>query len=159
MTLRRILLLIFTLVVVGTTFVLLRPEPGPVCTDEWYRAQLTTFNSYPDPGSEECLAFSGCEWAGRLYGVPGEVSDEWVKSHNIVAVHEKDWDWLGRKTLELRQDGRVITVEVLDLCSDADCDGCCTRNLGAEDHLIDMEHNTALRFGATEDVVEFRLCD
>lgn len=159
MKLRRILLLIFTLAVIGAAIVLLRPKPGQVCTGAWYRAQLTTFHSYPEPDSEECLAFSGCEWAGKLYGMPGVVSQAWVKAHNIVAVHEKDWGWLGGKSLELRQNGHRIIAEVLDLCRDDDCDGCCTRNLGAEDHLIDMEHNTALRFGSAQGIIEFRLCD
>lgn len=155
---RRLAIATLAAILIGAAlFFIARDRPGP--ESEWYRASLTNFHSYPEPGSAECTEFGGCDWAGQFYGLPGTHSEDWVASHNIVAVHMKDWDWLGLKTLRLRQDGREITVEVLDACDDADCDGCCTRNLGDEDFLIDIEWYTMERFGAGRGVVEFQIVE
>lgn len=128
------------------------------CEGPWRRAALTSYSSYPEPGSEECLAYNGCAWEGMFFGLDGKQSRDWVESHDIAAVHEKDWPDLGMKVLELRQGDRRIEVQVYDLCSDTDCEGCCTRNLGGDGFLIDLESATAARFGAADGVVEFRVC-
>ncbi|GAB6041482.1 putative metal-binding motif-containing protein [Endothiovibrio diazotrophicus] len=128
------------------------------CAGPWYRANLTTYTSYPDPGSEECLEYNGCTWAGYFYGLEGQQTGEWVAAHNIVAVHHKDWGWLGMKTIRLHQDTHDILATVYDLCSDSDCDGCCTENLGGDGYLIDIEHATMERFGSGEGIVEFQVC-
>ena len=129
------------------------------CETEWRKAALTSYTSYPEPGSEECIAYNGCTWAGQFYGLAEAQSREWVAAHNIAAVHEKDWASLGMKVLELRQGERQIEVEVIDLCSDADCDGCCTRNLGGDGYLIDLETATMERFGSGDGEGEFRVCE
>jgi hypothetical protein len=129
------------------------------CAPEWHRANLTNYTSYPAPDSEECLAYNGCTWAGQFYGLEDAQTEAWVAAHNIVAVHEKDWGWLGMKTLRLRQGGHEITVQAIDICSDADCDGCCTKNLGGDGYLVDIEVNTMARFGPGEGVVDFQVCD
>ena len=126
---------------------------------DWHSAALTTYESYPDLGSEECLAYNGCTWAGQFYGLPEPQSEDWVASNNIVAVHEKDWNWLGLKVLEVRQGDLHVRATVFDLCADTDCDGCCTANLGGDGYLVDMEVNTAARFGASGGIVDFRVCD
>lgn len=131
---------------------------GVTCDGEWRRAALTNYESYPDPGSDECVKYNGCKWAGQFYGVTGKKSEKWVASKNIAAVHEKDWKRFGGKSLRLRQGKREIVVEVLDLCSDSDCNGCCTNNLGGDGHLIDIEKFTKDRFGAGSGVVEFQVC-
>jgi hypothetical protein len=74
-------------------------------------------------------------------------------------VHEKDWASLGMRILQLRQDKRQIEVQVIDICSDADCNGCCTQNLGGDGFLIDLESATMERFGSGGGVVEFRACE
>jgi hypothetical protein len=128
------------------------------CEAEWQKAALTTYTSYPEQGSEECIAYNGCEWEGMFYGLPDKQSRDWVAAHNIAAVHEKDWPSLGMKLLQLRQGRRQIEVEVIDLCADADCDGCCTKNLGGDGYLIDLESATMARFGSGDGIVEFRVC-
>lgn len=128
------------------------------CEPVWHKAALTHYTSYPDPGSEECLGYSGCTWAGQFYGFAEKKSQEWVASHNIVAVHSKDWDWLGMRMLRLRQGTQAIDVQVIDICADADCEGCCTANLGGDGFLIDIEAATMARFGSGEGVVEFQVC-
>jgi hypothetical protein len=128
------------------------------CEADWHSARLTNYTSYPDPGSEECLEYNGCTWAGQFYGLPDTQTEDWVASHNIVAVHEKDWDWLGMQPLRLRQGRREIIVQVIDLCSDADCEGCCTENLGGDGYLIDIEAATMKRFRSGDGIVEFQVC-
>jgi hypothetical protein len=135
------------------------PSLAQSCEAEWHKAALTNYESYPASDSEECVAYNGCTWAGQFYGIDGKQSEEWVAEHNIVAVHLKDWDWLGMKVLRLRQGGRKIEVRAIDACSDADCDGCCTKNLGGDGYLIDIEKSTMRRFGSGEGVVEFQVCD
>lgn len=130
----------------------------PDCGTPWHTARLTHYTAYPAPGSAECLAYNGCTWAGQFYGVEGTQTPDWVARHDIVAVHSKDWDWLGLKTLQLRQGAHHRRVQVLDTCSDADCAGCCTANLGGDGYLIDIESQTMARFGSGDGIVEFQLC-
>ena len=98
----------------------------------WNRAKLTWYESYPDPDSEECIEYNGCTWAGWFAGLEDQQTEEWVSEHNIIAVHEKDWDTYKLKTFRLRRNGYTIDAVVYDMCSDDDCDGCCTKNAGTE---------------------------
>lgn len=132
---------------------------GNDCGSAWYRANLTNYESYPAPGSEECLEFNGCTWAGWFYGLPDKKPESWVMANNIAAIHLKDWNWLGLKTLNLRQGSKRITVKVYDGCSDSDCNGCCTQNLGGDGYLIDLEKYTKNRFGSGSGIVEFQVCN
>ncbi len=138
--------------------------PDPALEDEaelsWQEATLTHFESYPDPGSSECIDFSGCDYAGYFAAFPGtQQTEAWVQSHNIAAVHSDDFAQLKGKTLRLREGGRRIDVKVYDLCADSDCDGCCTRNRAATGFLIDLEINTADRFGVYGGIVEWACLD
>lgn len=114
---------------------------------KWNQAVLTWYESYPDEGSEECIEYNGCEWAGWFAGLDNQQTPEWVAQNNIIAVHEKDWNTYRLKTFRLRKGDYEIDAIVYDMCSDADCDGCCTRNAGDIGFLIDMEANTKARFG------------
>lgn len=128
------------------------------CKGEWRSAALTNYESYPDPGSVECVKYNGCKWAGQFYGVNGKKSEKWVARNNIAAVHQKHWREYGGKTLRLRKNGRELFVKVLDLCSDSDCNGCCTKNLGGDGYLIDIEKYTMQRFGSGSGEVNFQVC-
>jgi chitodextrinase len=132
---------------------------GNDCGSAWYSARLTNYESYPDPGSQECIQYNGCTWAGQFYGLNGVQPESWVAANNIIAVHLKDWNWLGMKTLNLRQGNRRITGKVYDGCSDSDCNGCCTANLGGDGYLIDIEKYTMQRFGSGSGIVEFQVCN
>lgn len=132
---------------------------GNDCGSAWYKANLTNYESYPAPGSPECIEFNGCTWAGWFYGLPDQKPESWVMANNIAAVHLKDWNWLGLKTLNLRQGTKRITVKVYDGCSDSDCEGCCTQNLGGDGYLIDLEKYTKNRFGSGSGIVEFQVCN
>lgn len=126
----------------------------------WQQANLTNYESYPDPGSEECIDYSGCEWAGQFAGLDGVQPENWVASHNIAAVHEKFFAQYNGKTLQLRQGDKWINAVVYDMCSDNDCEeNCCTKNLGQEGFLIDIEKYTMERFGTGSGSVDFRICD
>lgn len=126
----------------------------------WHQANLTWYTSWPDPGSEECIEYNGCTWAGYFAGVEGQKSEEWVSQHNIIAVHEKDWKQYKLKTFRLRMNGSTIDAVVYDMCSDSDCDGCCTENAGDIGFLIDIEKYTRERFDGNGDgVVEWTCLD
>jgi len=139
------------------------PDPPPPDPDDeelvWSEANLTNFTSYPEPGSEECKDFSGCKYAGHFAFVDGQQSEEWVMSHNIAAVHSDHGDEYALKTLRLRGDTGRIDVTVYDVCSDSDCDGCCTRNMAETGFLIDLESYTAERFGMWDGIVEWACLD
>lgn len=113
----------------------------------WNRALLTWYESYPEPGSEECIKYNGCHWAGYFAGVRGQQPESWVKERNIIAVHEKDWEKYQLKTFRIKKNGVSIDAVVYDMCSDSDCNGCCTKNAGKVGFLIDMEKYTKERFG------------
>lgn len=126
----------------------------------WHQANLTWYTSWPEPGSEECIEYNGCTWAGYFAGVEGQMTEEWVKEHNIIAVHEKDWEKYKLKTFRLRMNGSTIDAVVYDMCSDSDCDGCCTENAGEIGFLIDIEKYTRERFDGNGDgVVEWTCLD
>jgi hypothetical protein len=123
----------------------------------WKKANLTNFTSYPDPGSEECIKFNGCMWAGQFAFVSGTQSKSWVMSHNIAAIHEKDANTYKLKTLRLKQGSKQIDVVVYDECADSDCSGCCTENARQNglNFLIDIESFTMDRFGTGDGVVDW----
>jgi hypothetical protein len=133
---------------------------GPATTGGTVRkANLTWFTSYPDPGSEECVKYNGCTWAGQFAALDGKQPESWVKANNIAAVHERDFAKYRLKTLRLTQGTRQIDVKVYDMCADSDCDGCCTKNAAATGFLIDIEKYTADRFGTRSGTVDWVCLD
>ena len=126
----------------------------------WHQANLTWYTSWPEPDSEECIEYNGCTWAGYFAGIEDQMTEEWVSQHNIIAVHEKDWNQYKLKTFRLRMNGSTIDAVVYDMCSDSDCDGCCTENAGEIAFLIDIEKYTRERFDGNGDgVVEWTCLD
>lgn len=146
---------------------------------EWHQANLTNYTSYPEccgptgavsdycmdnpaeESCEECTEYNGCMWAGYFAGLDDQQTRDWVMMHNIAAVHEDDFGAYEGKTLRLRQGELEIDVVVYDLCSDADCSGCCTENASQNglDFLIDIERYTMERFGAGDGIVEWACLD
>lgn len=145
----------------SSSSVVASPESSSAVADTvWHQANLTWYTSWPEPGSEECIEYNGCTWAGYFAGVDGQMTEEWVKEHNIIAVHEKDWKKYKLKTFRLRMNGSTIDAVVYDMCSDSDCDGCCTENAGEIGFLIDIEKYTRERFDGNGDgVVEWTCLD
>ncbi len=127
----------------------------------WQEANLTWYTSYPDPNSEECIEYNGCMWAGYFAALPDKQTEEWVETNNIAAVHSKDFEAYKLKTLRLRQGDKQIDVKVYDMCSDSDCDGCCTQNATQNglNFLIDVESFTKDRFGTGAGIVEWTCLD
>ena len=132
--------------VADTGFVESSSAVAPAADTVWNKANLTWYTSWPEPGSEECEDYNGCTWAGWFAGLDEQQTEEWVSEHNIIAVHEKDWDTYKLKTFRLRKSGHTIDAVVYDMCSDSDCDGCCTQNVGKIGFLIDIESYTRKRF-------------
>ena len=145
----------------SSSSVVASPESSSAVADTvWHQANLTWYTSWPEPGSEECIEYNGCTWAGYFAGVDGQMTEEWVKEHNIIAVHEKDWKKYKLKTFRLRMNGSTIDAVVYDMGSDSDCDGCCTENAGEIGFLIDIEKYTRERFDGNGDgVVEWTCLD
>ena len=127
----------------------------------WRKANLTNFESYPDPDSDECRRFNGCKWAGMFAFVDGKKPESWVRANNIIAVHQRDANRYKLKTLRLKQGSRQIDAKVYDMCADSDCSGCCTRNAnrGNVRFLIDIEKYTMQRFGSGDGIVEWSCLD
>jgi len=130
-------------------------------TGTWRKANLTNFESYPDPNSDECINFNGCLWAGQFAFVSGKQPESWVKANNIIAIHSRDANTYKLKTFRLRQGTKTIDAKVYDMCADSDCDGCCTENAnaGGIGFLIDVEKYTMQRFGSGSGVVEWQCLD
>jgi hypothetical protein len=126
---------------------------------EWKTANLTNYESYPDPNSEECIEYNGCLWAGMFAGVDGKQTEQWVMEHNIIAVHQKDFETYKLKTLRLRMGEKEIDAVVYDMCADSDCEGCCTANSAETGFLVDIEKYTMQRFGAGDGIVEWACVD
>lgn len=121
---------------------------------QWKTARKTTYTSYPDPQSVECVEYNGCMWAGLFAGCNGKQSEEWVEANDIAAVFPGYGD-LAHHRLCIRSGERVMIVNVIDTCADSDCDGCCTENQGANDALIDLESYTNARWGLPDGIIEW----
>ena len=127
--------------------------------EEWHLANLTNYISYPDSGSDEATKYNGLEWAGYFSFVDGRQTEEWVQQHNIIAIHSKDAAQYKLKTFRLKQDHLEIDAIVYDMCSDTDCDGCCTENCSETGFLIDIEKYTMERFGSGDGIVQWKCLD
>jgi hypothetical protein len=133
--------------------------PAKTCNSPdlvWKTAQKTWYTSYPQPGSEECIKYSGCKYQG-MFNVCGDAknvkSKEWVMAHNIVAMFPLGN--YGLHDLCLKSGTKTIVVTVLDTCGDNDCGGCCTQNKGSADALIDLESFTNMRWGVSDGRIQW----
>lgn len=129
-------------------------DPCQAAGLKWRTGAKTNYTSYPDPNSEECIKYSGCEYEGLFSACSSKRTQEWVQAHNIVAVFP-DFDQLKLHDLCLRSGGKTIVVTVLDQCADSDCSGCCTENRGKADQLIDIESYTDTRWGIEDGAIEW----
>lgn len=130
--------------------------PNGRCDDPslvWKTGRKTTYTSYPDPDSEECIVYNGCMWAGQFAHCDGTFPESWVAEHDIAAVFPDDG--LEGHDLCLRSGDRVMVVTAIDTCGDSDCDGCCTENRGDADALIDLESYTNARWGLPDGKLEW----
>jgi len=119
----------------------------------WHSGNKTTYTSYPTPGSEECIEFSGCEYQGQFSECANTMPEAWVRDHDIVAVFPLGN--LGLHDLCLRAGAKTLVVTALDTCADSDCDGCCGQNRGSAAALIDIESYTNQRFGLDDGPLEW----
>ena len=110
--------------------------------------------SYPAPGSEECIKYNGCAYLGEFAGCDQTESKEWVMSHNIVSVFP-DFNDLKLHDLCLKSGSKTIVVTVYDECGDSDCSGCCTDNKGSADELIDVEKYANDKFGVEDGEIQW----
>lgn len=120
----------------------------------WKTARKTHYTSYPDPGSEECVEYNGCMWAGYFAGCNGQQPEDWVASVNIAAFFP-DYEDYEHHDLCIRSGDETMIVTVYDTCADSDCSGCCTANQGDNDALIDLESHTNERWGLSYGVIEW----
>jgi hypothetical protein len=120
----------------------------------WKTGSKTNFTSYPAPGSDECIKYSGCLYEGQFAGCDQTEPLGWVMSHDIVAAFP-DFKSLELHDLCLKAGAKTIVVTVLDTCGDSDCDGCCTKNKGTADELIDVESFTDMRWGVPDGRIQW----
>ena len=120
----------------------------------WKTANKTEFTSYPAPGSEECIKYSGCLYEGMFAGCGPTMPISWVQSHNIVSVFP-DFATLKHHDLCLKSGSKTMVVLAIDTCADSDCSGCCTQNKGSASELIDIESFTAARFGVPDGPIQW----
>ncbi|HEY2728648.1 MAG TPA: hypothetical protein VGK52_01830 [Polyangia bacterium] len=121
----------------------------------WKTGSKTNFTSYPTPGSEECIKYSGCQYEGQFAGCDKTEPLTWVMSHDIVAAFP-DFTALKLHDLCLKSSaGKTIVVTVLDMCADSDCGGCCTENKGTATELIDVESFTDKRWGVPDGPIQW----
>ena len=120
----------------------------------WKTGRKTNYTSYPEPGSEECIAYSGCQYEGLFAACPGKKPESWVKARNIAAFFP-DFRALRLHDLCIKAGNRTMVVTVYDTCGDSDCNGCCTRNRGRAEALIDLESHTNARFALPDGPIQW----
>ena len=119
----------------------------------WKSANKTNYESYPAPGSDECVNYNGCTWAGEFAYCDDKKPESWVQAHNIVSVFPSNG--LVRHDLCLKSGSNTIVVTAIDTCGDSDCNGCCTENRGTADRLIDIEKYTDQRWGVDDGPIQW----
>jgi hypothetical protein len=125
---------------------------------EWKTARKTTYTSYPDPESEECVVYNGCTWAGWFAGCDNKQTEEWVASQSLAALFLNQAEGAGEymhHELCIRSGDKTMIVTVYDTCSDTDCDGCCTENKADKDALLDLESATNTAWGLPDGAIEW----
>ncbi len=120
----------------------------------WKTAAKTNFTSYPEPGSAECIQYSGCMYEGEFAACSKTEPLSWVKTHNIVSVFP-DLKTLKLHDLCLKSGSKTIVVTAIDECADTDCSGCCTQNKGSKDELIDVESFTDAKWGVPDGAIQW----
>ena len=106
-----------------------------------------------DPNLCNTRIFNGVTYRAQCLAGDGgsfEVACRWpestVRQWDIAATWDRDPALLGR-TIEVRVQGRdrIVRVNVLNVCADSDCNGCCSRNAANGAYkLIDLEKWSAL---------------
>ena len=122
----------------------------------WHKASKTNYESYPGPGSEECIKYSGCLYEGQFTACSGKHSLSWVQSHNIVSVFP-NFAAMKLHDLCLRSGSgsKMIVATAYDTCADSDCSGCCSKNALPSGNLIDVESFTDARWGVEDGQIEW----
>ena len=92
--------------------------------------------------------------AGEFAACDGKKTEAWVAEHDIVAAFP-DFQSLKLHDLCLRSGTKTLVVTVVDTCGDNDCSGCCTKNKGNADELIDIESYTNERWGVDDGPIEW----
>ena len=131
-------------------------QAATACDDAglvWKSGKKTTYTSYPDPNSEECIVYNGCMWAGWFANCDEQQSEAWVETHDIAAMFPDSGYEL--HDICIRSGERTMIVTIYDTCGDSDCDGCCTENKGDADALIDLESFTNARWGLPDGDLEW----
>ena len=128
------------------------PDAGTGACDDpalvWRTGMKTHYASYPAPGSEECIAFSGCDYVGQFAACANTMPERWVAAHDLAAVFPLGE--LAMHRLCLRAGGKTLIVTAVDTCADSDCSGCCSENRASADALIDLESYTDQRWGVDD---------
>jgi hypothetical protein len=120
----------------------------------WHKASKTSYESYPAPGSEECVKYSGCLYEGKFAACKAKRPLSWVQSHNIVAVFP-NFDQMKLHDVCLRSGTSTLVATAYDTCGDADCSGCCSKNAAPSGNLVDVESFTDARWGVKDGQIEW----
>lgn len=138
------------------------------CPRGWSKASGTIYDSWPKPGSTECVDYDGCKWAGQFNSLDGgskqccckngakwldggngqyacRFPESLVKQFKMAATWNEDASLLGKKLkVKIAGKSKAVNVNVLDVCKDADCDGCCSDNASNGKYkLLDLEAQVA----------------
>ncbi|KAL0491334.1 isoprenyl transferase [Acrasis kona] len=128
------------------------------CSD-W---KVGTISGYDNlDGGDDKHPGSLAEWSGTTTGFLNEVP--------VVSILQRDFKNLKYRSINIRYNGRIGTVQVWDMCVNADCPdhtNCCTDNARkfGGDFLLDVERRALKNvFGKPDwevlDRVEFQICD
>jgi len=122
------------------------------CPSGWLAANGTIYSSWPMAGSQECVKYEGCRWAGQFSAIEAESGGKCatgaekmsggmntpkecrftpatVKNMRVASTTLRDFARLKGKKLEVFIEGRPqvkTSVVIRDNCNDKDCkdDNC-----------------------------------
>jgi hypothetical protein len=92
---------------------------------------------------------------------PNTETKAWVMAHDIASVFpnlniaSNGIPALKLHDICIKSGATTMVVTALDECADKDCSGCCTKNKGSADELIDLESFTDARWGLPDGPIEW----
>lgn len=113
-------------------------------------------NSNYDPTfpTEECDLYSACEYTGLFAALNGVQPIEFVQNHSLVAFFNRSdanntefyTNYANKNVTLVYNDTLVFRAEIVDMCGNTDCNGCCSANSAPSGYLVDLEFYTAQRY-------------
>ena len=126
------------------------------CCTPW---KVATMTGYDNLSGDDKHPGSVAEYTGT--------TPRFLNAVPVVSILLRDWKRFRYHNINIMYNFKIYRVQAWDLCSDDDCQNCCTRNAKhfGGDFLLDVERRTLEKvfkvkhYEDTMDLVHYQICD